>query len=29
MALAINVAGGAVEYAGNEDRKFFNDKKGA
>jgi len=29
MALAINVAGGAVEYAGNDDRKFFNDKKGA
>src|SRR5210317_1718502 len=29
MALAINMAGGAVEYAGNDDRKFFNDKKGA
>jgi hypothetical protein len=23
MALAINIAGGATEYAGNEDRKFF------
>ena len=26
MALAINIAGGATEYAGNEDRKFFNSK---